>query len=389
VTRLASATAPGWARWSRAGGERPWTIGLEEELMLLEPVGWSLANRVEDVLCELPMALAGSVAPETHACAAELKTRPHATAVEAVAELRALRRALAVTLERLGLSAAVAGTHPSAVWSDVEISDTPRYRGVYDSMRELARREPTFALHVHVAVPDADAAVRALDGLRSELPLLLALSANSPFWQGRDTGMASARIPLFSMFPRTGIARAFGSYAGFVAGVDSLIRAGAIPDVSHLWWDARLQPRLGTVEVRVLDAQTDTAAVAALAALVQCRVRLHAQRDTIAVPAWDPTPEVVAENRFLAARDGIDATFVGAGGPRPARTAAAALIRASRPAAEALGCASQLASLEALVEMPGHARQRAIAEESGLSGLTAVLARRSCGTRAALAARPA
>ena len=147
--------------------------------------------------------------------------------------------------------------------------------------------------------------MRALDGLREELPLLLALSANSPYWQGRDSGLASARIPVFQAFPRTGTPRAFGTYEAYVEAVDVLIRCDAIPEPTFLWWDARLQPRLGTIEVRIMDAQTRVRDTAALAALVQCLVRREAleradDREPLA-------PEVVEENRFLAARDGMDA----------------------------------------------------------------------------------
>ncbi len=178
------------------------------------------------------------------------------------------------------MAAAVAGTHPLASWEDTEVSPGARYQFLYASMRELARREPTFALHVHVAVPDERAAVRALDGLREELPLLLALSANSPYWQGRDSGLASARIPVFQAFPRTGTPRAFGTYEAYVEAVDVLIRCDAIPEPTFLWWDARLQPRLGTIEVRIMDAQTRVRDTAALAALVQCLVRREALERT-------------------------------------------------------------------------------------------------------------
>ena len=126
-------------------------------------------------------------------------------------------------------------------------------------MRELARREPTFALHVHVAVPDAEIAVRACNAMRAHLPVLLALSANSPFWQGRDSGLASARTPVFQAFPRTGIPREFATYAEYVEAIDVLMRCGAIPEPTFIWWDVRLQPRFGTLEVRIMDAQTRVA----------------------------------------------------------------------------------------------------------------------------------
>ena len=364
---------PSWARWNSIGAERPWTVGIEEEVMLLEPRGWTLVNRVDDVLASLPPGLPGRASAETHACAVELASRPHGKVAAAAADLVHLRQALSGTLDLLGLRAGVAGMHPSVTWAEVEASSGPRYQRIRVSMRDLVRREPTFALHVHVAVPDGEAALRALDGVRRDLPLLLALSANSPYWQGRDTGLASARTPIFSMFPRVGIPRAFGSYAAYVEAVDALVCCGAVPDPSFLWWDVRLRPHLGTVEVRIMDAQTRVAQTTSLAALVQCLVRLHAEGHA---PRAAPTPEALDENRFLAARDGVGARLIAADGPRmrPALTALGELLEACRPLAAALGCAAELEGVAALAEHPGHAQQRSIGQQRGLSGLTAALA---------------
>ena len=189
------------------------------------------------------------------------------------------------------------------------MSPGARYQSIYDSMRELARREPTFALHVHVAVPDPESAIRALRGLRVHVPLLLALAANSPFWQGRDTGLASARVPVFGTFPRVGIPRPFNSYPEYVEAIDVLLRSGAFPEPTFLWWDVRLQPKLGTIEVRIMDAQTRAADNAALAALVQSIVRLEAL-EGYADEEIACRPEVLDENRFLATRDGMHAEFL-------------------------------------------------------------------------------
>jgi carboxylate-amine ligase len=363
---------PTWAQWSPAGADRPWTVGVEEEVLLLDPCDGSIANRAEDVLAALPPGVRASA--ETHACVVELVTRPHDTVAEVRSELHELRLALADTLDALGLRGAVAGTHPSAVWSEVEVSPRPRYDRVHASMRELARREPTCALHVHVAVPDGEAAVRALAGLRPELPLLLALSANSPYWQGRHSGLASTRTAIMSMFPRVGIPRRFGSYGQYAEAVDTLVRAEAIPDPSFIWWDVRLQPRLGTVEVRIMDAQTRPSDTGALAALVQCLVRLHAETDAAGA---EVPPEVLDENRFLAARDGIDARLVTASGRR-ARAAGEPLEDAiARCAAVAgmLSCTEELeADVRRLAAEPGHLRQRAVAGPYGLDALQAHLA---------------
>ncbi|HKV17556.1 MAG TPA: YbdK family carboxylate-amine ligase, partial [Mycobacterium sp.] len=294
-----------WARWNGDGAA--WTVGVEEEVMLLDPVTWMPASRSEEVLEALDPAVGEHTAAETHGSVLELATAPHETIAGVADDLARLRDGLAMRLGSMGMAAAVAGTHPLTTWEDTEVSPGARYQFLYASMRELARREPTFALHVHVAVPDQDAALHALNGLREELALLLALTANSPFWQGRDSGLASARIPVFQVFPRTGTPRAFGSYEAYVEAVDVLIRCDAIPEPTFLWWDARLQPRLGTIEIRIMDAQTRVRDTAALAALVQCLVRREALGDGVRRPT---APEVLEENRFLAARDGMDARFV-------------------------------------------------------------------------------
>ena len=262
---------PTWAPPHELGA---YTVGVEEEVMLLDQLTWALAHRIDSVLPRLPAASLGSYTAETHGSALEIQTGVHARIGDAIDELASLRRRARRRRWRpLSMRAAVAGTHPFAVWQEIVVSAGERYQFVYGSMRELARREPTFGLHVHVGVPDAEAAIQAANRLRTHIPLLLALSVNSPFWQGRDTGLASARTPLFQAFPRVGIPRAFADYADYVEAVDLLIRSEAVPEPTFLWWDVRPQPRFGTVEVRIMDAQTTLADTAALAALVQCIVR--------------------------------------------------------------------------------------------------------------------
>ena len=255
------------------------------------------------------------------------------------------------------MRAAGAGTHPFAVWQEIVVSAGERYQFVYGSMRELARREPTFGLHVHVGVPDPEAAIHAANRLRTHIPLLLALSVNSPFWQGRDTGLASARTPLFQAFPRVGIPRAFADYAEYVEAVDVLIRCDAVPEPTFLWWDVRPQPRFGTVEVRIMDAQTTLADTAAIAALVQSIVRAEVEGDD---HMERPMPqEVLDENRFLAARDGMDAELIEPelGRRVPARELLADLVAVCRPHAEALGCEAELDAVLALGDRTGAERQ--------------------------------
>ena len=263
------------------------------------------------------------------------------------------------------------------MWHETVVSSGSRYQFVYGSMRELARREPTFALHVHVGVRGGRGRRSALvNRLRAHLPLLLALSVNSPFWQGRDTGLSSARTPLFQAFPRVGIPRGFRAYADYVEAVDLLVRCGAIPEPTFLWWDARPQPRFGTVEVRIMDVQSSVDETAALVALVQCIAR----REVLEKDAIRPvghSPEVLVENRFLAARDGMDARLIDPARERrvPARAELEELLEICAPHAEALGCVAELEGIRPLSARTGADRQLEIArDEARLPGLVAALA---------------
>src|SRR4051812_47017512 len=362
-----------WARWAPTA---PFTLGIEEEVMLLDPWTWGLAQAIDEVLPRLPGVLAPRVTAETHAAAAELATGVHRTVGEAVGELRHLRHAMKQTCASGGLGVASAGTHPFAVWRETAVSSGARHELIYGSMRELARREPTFALHVHVGVPDPEDAIRAVNALRAHLPVLLALSANSPFWQGRDSGLASARTPLFQAFPRVGIPRSFADYDDYVRSVDLLLRLEALPEPTFLWWDVRPQPRFGTVEVRIMDAQVTLQATAALAALVQCLVALELREGF--ADERQAFPEVLVENRFLAARDGVHAALIDP--VREARVPVVELVgdllELCEPHARDLGCVDELASVEDLVRSPGAERQLELARGAErLPGLVADLAR--------------
>jgi glutamate---cysteine ligase / carboxylate-amine ligase len=365
-----------WSKWSRDPHAAGYTVGIEEEVMLLDPdSGWALAPAIDDVLAAWPQSTRDRVSSETHSSAVELRTGVHAGVREAVGELGELRAELVRVLDGLGLAAGGSGTHPSAVWHEMVVSSRERHQDVYGSTRELARREPTFALHVHVGLPSGEAGIAAFNRMRAHVPLVLALSANSPFWQGRDTGLASARTPLFQAFPRVGIPRAFGSYGEYVRAVDLLLDCGAFPDPTYLWWDVRPQPRHGTVEMRIMDAQTTLDRTAALVALVQSLARLELD-EGYADAAVVHAPEVLDENRFLAARDGVEAELVDPVLERAVavRSVTADLTTACAPHAAQLGCREELQALDALLDDPGPARQREIAGREGLEGLVAALA---------------
>jgi carboxylate-amine ligase len=358
--RATVAETPAWATWRPAAEPHPFTVGIEEEFMLLDPRDWSLAFRSDQVIADLPADLQGRVTLETHAGVMELVTRAHRRVADAAAELAQLRRRVSALLAaRHGLRSAAAGTHPSAAWQDTVVaSSAARYRHIDESMRVLARREPTLATHVHVGVATPQAAVRLLNRLRGHLPLLLALSANSPYWQGRATGFASTRTTLFDAFPRSGMPRRFSGYADWTATVEPLVRSGAIADPSFLWWDIRLQPRYGTVEIRCLDAQTTVQDVAALVALVQslARYELAAPDDDVQV-----VDELIAENRFLAARDGMTARLIDlhTGNRIPAAALLERTLADCAEHARALGCERELADVRRLAAAGGASRQLA------------------------------
>ena len=344
--------------------------------MLVDPRDWSLAFRSDEVIAALPPDLRDRVTPETHAAVMEVTTGVHRRVPDAVAELAELRRRMSRALAGHGLRAAVAGMHPSATWSETVVSSHPRYRRVGESMRVLALREPTLATHVHVGVATPRAAIGLLNRLRVHLPLLLALSANSPFWQGRATGFASTRTTVFDAFPRSGVPRSFRGYSDWVGTVDALLRSGAIADPSLLWWDVRLQPRLGTVEVRIMDAQATVEDVGALAALVQSLARFELQRPDR--PGEElPATELIAENRFLAARDGMEAQLIdGDSGRRtPAIAQLERILAACHRHAKRLGSERELAALHALAARTGASRQLAQARDGDLRPVTADLAR--------------
>jgi carboxylate-amine ligase len=369
------ADLPAWSAWPTPTSEQL-TIGIEEEFMLLDPRDWSLAYRSDEVKAALPPDLRDRVTLETHAAVMEIATGVHRRVGDAVTELAQLRDKLSRALAEQGLRAAVAGTHPSAIANDSVVTAHPRYRDIGETMRVLARREPTLATHVHVGVATPAGAVRLLNRLRRHVPLLLALSGNSPFWQGRDTGFASSRTTLFDAFPRSGLPRSFRGYGDWVATVDRLLSSGAIADPSFLWWDVRLQPRYGTVEVRIMDGQTTVEDVAAIVALVQSLASLELERPD----APGPKPrsvELIEENRFLAARDGMAASLIDveSGERIPAIAHLDRVLAACRRHARRLRCEREIATVRRLVGRNGACRQLAHARDGGdLQHVTARLA---------------
>jgi carboxylate-amine ligase len=383
-----SEPTPAWAEW-KPHEKGPYTLGIEEEVMLLNPAAWSLTHQIDAVLPRMPADLAEQASAETHQSALELQTHVHSSVSTTIAEMAELRERLQETLATLGMRAGCAGTHPFAIWQETAVSAGERYQFVYGSMRELARREPTFALHVHVGISDPETAIRAANRLRVHLPVLLALSANSPFWQGRDTGLASARTPLFQAFPRVGVPQVFDSYEQYVETVDILIRCDAVPEPTFLWWDVRPQPRFGTVEVRVMDVQTGIVETTALVAFVQSLARMEAEEGFVSDQAIR-LGQVISENRFLAARDGINAELID---PEdevrvPVADIVEDLLVACRPHAQDLGCEAELEEVRDLARSNGATKQLDLSRRlRTLQGVVASFAEHYAGAGAAIPER--
>jgi carboxylate-amine ligase len=353
-----------WARWNANCDD--FTVGVEEEVMLLDPAGWELDQAFGAMREQVSDELAERLKPETHAATIEFETRPCVTAADAASELASLRSRLADELTVLDRAVAGAGTHPLASWEETEVSPERRYRYLHRTMRELVRREPTFAMHVHVAVGDPELATMTLNRMRIHLPMLLGLSANSPYWQGRDSGMASTRTPIFQAFPRSGIPRAFADYGEYVDALDMLIACGAFPEPGFIWWDLRLQPSLGTLEIRVMDAQAEPWRAGPLIALTQALVRFEALEDH-APAALRDAPELLEENRFRAARDGVRAELLDPVGRRalPLAKVAELAVEQLRDHARDLGCEDELDQVSRLISEPADELQRTLAGPDG------------------------
>jgi glutamate---cysteine ligase / carboxylate-amine ligase len=350
----------------RFGSSRAFSIGVEEELFLVDLLTGCQTNISAAVLERLG-SVEGKVAQELHSCQVELITNICTRASEAVRALGEMRRAVLQT----GTGILASGTHPSAGEEDSAITHKERYEHIHYLLGD-AVITPVGALHVHVGMPDAETAIRAFNGLRRDLPLLVALSANSPFRHGRDTGLASAREVSLREWPRSGVPRAMRDFADFCEMSNVLTRAADVPDYTYFWWKLRPHPRLGTVEIRALDAQTSLSDTAALVALVHCLARDAAESE----PGLDPAPEVIEEGMFRAARFGVHGCLPDPDArPRPVADILDETLARVEPRAHALGCAEELALLPELLRRGGGAgAQRAIFTSVGMEGLVQRLA---------------
>ena len=241
----------------RFGASDPYTLGVEEEYMLLDSETFDLVQHIDTVLASISgHELEPRIKPELMQSVLEIATPVCRSAGEVATELRKLRSYVTEVARDQGLRVGSAGTHPFSLFERQRITARDRYRTLVDQMQYIARRELIFGLHIHVAVDDPEKAIQVVNGLLIQLGPLLALSASSPFWRGEPTGLVSTRQPIFAAFPRSGPPPRFRDYEDFAQVVGQLEKTGVIADYTHIWWDVRLHPRLGTVEIRICDAVT-------------------------------------------------------------------------------------------------------------------------------------
>lgn len=315
------------------------TVGLEEEFQLVDPSTRELAPAIDAVLDAAPDG-SERIAPELFQDCVEIRSPVYETVAELGKELPALRREVSRPAREAGVRIAASGLHPFSDPFAQRFTRGERYERMEEELGALARLQIIYALHVHVAVPDEEHAIRATNALVRHTPLLVALSANSPFWRGTDTGFCSARVKIRDASPRSGLPPTFRDWAEFEGYTDTLVAMGNIPDFSWFWWDVRPHPRHGTVELRVMDAQAEPAYVISLAALTQCLV---ATADDYA----PEDPRFVSENKWRAIRRGLDASFYdfSSGEERGARDVTRDLVARLLPVARDLGCEAELEGL--------------------------------------------
>src|ERR687889_789352 len=346
-------------------GGSDYSLGVEEELPIVDATTGELVQKIEEIMSRLPGALHESVSYELFQSVMEIKTPPCASTSEVEKHLRELRSRVGSWAAACGASLASAGTHPFSRYRDQRVTDQERYKNVLRSLRWIAQREVIFGQHVHVAVPGPEEAIIAHNRLSERAPLLLALSANSPFWQGFDTGFESARVKIFESFPRAGLPPAFPDYEAFEGYVDLMVASGAMEDYTYCWWDVRPHPGIGTIELRVLDSQTSLKYTTYLTALTRCLV---AQVLGEVGPHKPYNPHLTLENKWRAARHGMDAEFydVEENETVPARDLARTLVERLEPHAQDLGCEDDLAGILEIVDSgTGSQHQRQVYEKSG------------------------
>lgn len=362
--------APSVEAEHRFGSSKTLSIGVEEELLLVDDECRLAADGERLIEAVSEEEVPGGVSNEIFATQIEIKTGICEDAEGATAELTDLRRLIA----EKGFSMLGSGLHPDDDEKNPAFVEKPRYEKVQEDLATLLRTPPC-GLHVHVGMPDPETAIRVGNVLRHHLPLLQALTANSPFRQGEDSGLASARASVVASYPRFEMPREFRDYEHFCEVADQLIEAAGVKDYTYLWWDVRPHPKLGTVEVRGMDVQAEVEANCAAAALIQALAAKEIDRPS----GRGPVREALEEYYFQAGRHGLAAELALDEGSRaPATEVAGRVLEEVRPYAEDLGTDAALEKLERILrDGNGADRQRRAHDAGGMPGLLHDLAQRT------------
>jgi carboxylate-amine ligase len=357
------------------------TLGVEVELELVDRETGDLVSAASDILTELgeghPEGEHPKAKHELFECTVEIITGICTTVAEARADLGATLTEVRAAADRRGIDLICSGSHPFAGWSDQRITDDPRYHQLVEAMGWPAQRLQIFGVHYHVGVRDGQRVVAIANGLARYIPHLLALSASSPYWERRDTGLASSRSKVFEALPTAGLPVQISDWTEFEQFMSTLISAGALTTIREVWWDIRPHPDFGTIELRMCDGLPTLREVAALAALSQSLVtwldtRAEGGEELIAPSEW-----VLRQNKWRAARYGIEAQLIidDQGTCRPLPDIVQELVADLRPSAAALGCADELEDVLGILDTgPSYLRQRKLVEAGGdLRGVVAQL----------------
>ena len=336
------------------GAGDQYTLGVEEEYMLLDGESFDLVQHVDTVLSAAQNGeLTDRIGPELMQSVVEISTPVCKSVADVDAELRKLRGLVSGIAGERGMRVGSAGTHPFSLFERQRITARDRYRNLVDQLQYVARRELIFGLHIHVAVDDPEKAIKVTSALLLHLPDFLALSANSPFWRGEATGLASSRQMVFAAFPRSGPPPRFRDYADYAEVVGQLEKTGCIADYTHIWWDIRLHPRFGTIEIRVMDAVTRVEETVALTAYVQALVKHYAERFDSGAELPSFHRILISENKWLGARYGLEAPVMDLATGRRNRVPVAQLIRRTlrdiEPHARELGAERELEGIKAIL----------------------------------------
>jgi glutamate---cysteine ligase / carboxylate-amine ligase len=347
-----------------------YTVGVEEELMIVDTETYALVNAIESLLEDAGASNVerrdGEIKPELMESVLEIATKPCGDVVEVGEQLRSLRHNVRETASARGLSIGSAGTHPFAMWEDQRIVARPRYRDLISALRFVARQELIFGMHVHVGIDDADKAIHVANGMRVHIPVLLALSANSPFWRGDRTGLLSTRTPIFRAFPRVGMPPAYRDWEDWQRQVAFMVASGVMEDYTYLWYDVRPHPNLGTVEIRACDSQTRLEHTVALTALIQAMVHELAEHYEAGEKLADYPWQMLDENKWLAARHGLEGEIVDLPSHERIATKALAkrLLERLQPHAQELGAAAAFDGIRDLLERGNGASRQIVVYEA-------------------------